>query len=78
MSETLEVYECAVHREEAGELANDLIETLATKALPGARLGTGLTALVLAINRLVERMPVESRWKTREVVIAMILERFTR
>jgi hypothetical protein len=67
-------YEIAVGREEAEELADRIAAALPEMALPGARSGVGITALMILMRRMIDGLPVADRPRMRAAV-AYLIER---
>ncbi len=65
-------YEIAVARDEAEDLADKIAESLPNLALPGARCGVGIAALMILIRRLIAALPEADRRRIREDVAFLI------
>lgn len=71
-------YEMAVARDEAEDLADRMAECLPDLALPGARCGVGIAALMILIRRMIDALPEADRQRTRDSVAHLIvLERWS-
>jgi hypothetical protein len=65
-------YEIAVGREEAEELADRIAAALPEMALPGARSGVGITALMILIRRIIDAQPPGDRPPARAAIAYLI------
>ncbi len=65
-------YEVAVARDEAEDLADKIAELLPDLALPDARCGVGIAALMILIRRLIAALPEPDRRRIRENVAFLI------
>lgn len=65
-------YAHAIYREEADDLADQVLATLPDLALPSAHMGVGLAALVVALRRMIETLPEDQREEARRNVAFLV------
>lgn len=69
-------YEIVILREEARDLAQEIIDALPGLVIPGSPVGVGIMALVIVTRRLIDILPEPEREAAREnaaVILALPL-----